>query len=222
MREDPGQAPRRRRQAQRPPVSSSQGHGGKNQQLWQRAASRESPRPLPSYRDGDRAGAPSLDERADVEWRAPRPPQREAPPPVASYLAEDGQTYMLLNLADGEETSVPKRRAAPEPFPPTPQNRAHGAGLLRVSGYALLGALLGGAPGVALGAVVALIALIRLARFERRSRSWRVKAAQRGQEQRLPAKATSERLRLMTALWQSLGAVALGGVALILLLTALR
>jgi hypothetical protein len=117
---------------------------------------------------------------------------------------------------------VAKRRAALEPFPSTNQNRAPGAGLLRASGLALLGALLGGAPGIALGVVVALVALVRLARFERRARSWRAKAAQRDQAQRLPARATSERLRLMTALWQGLLALALGAAALILLLTALR
>lgn len=223
MREDPSQAPRRGRSAQRSPARQGQGAADRSQPLWQRAASREAPpHPLQNYRDAEPAWPPTPDGRAAAEWQPPHPPQRGGAPPVASYLAEDSQAYTLRDLADGEETQVPKRRAALEPFPPTNQNRAHGAGLLRVSGYALLGALLGGAPGVALGALVALIALIRLARFERRSRSWRAKAAQRDQPQRLPAKATNERLRLMTALWQSLGAVALGGVALILLFTALR
>lgn len=223
MREDPSQAPRRGRSAQRSPARLGQGFADRSQPLWQRAASREAPpRPLQNYRDAEPAWPPTPDGREAAEWQPPHPPQREGAPAVASYLAEDSQTYTLRDLANGEETQAPKRRAAPEPFPPTKQNRAHGAGLLRVSGYALLGALLGGAPGVALGAVVAVIALIRLARFERRARAWRTKTAARGEMPRLPARATNERLRLMTAMWQSLGAVALGSVALILLFTALR
>jgi hypothetical protein len=221
MREDPSQAPRGGRPAQSPPTLSGQGHVDRSQPLWQRAASREAPpHPLQSYREASPpAWPPSPDQRPAA---APHPPQRGGPPPTASYLAEDNQTYTLRDLAAGEETQVPKRRAAPEAFPPSPQNHAPGVGLLRASGFALLGALLGGAPGVALGVVVAVVALVRLERFERRARSWRAKAEKGGQAQRLPARATSERLRLMTALWQSLGAVAFGGAALLLLLTALR
>lgn len=117
---------------------------------------------------------------------------------------------------------MPKRRAVAERFPPTAQNSAPGAGLQRLSGYALLGALLGGAPGLALGLLTALITLARLARFETRTSAWRKKTARDGQTPPLPARATSERLRLMTALWQSLGAVILGGIALFLLFTALH
>ncbi|HEU0028431.1 MAG TPA: hypothetical protein VFQ25_15060 [Ktedonobacterales bacterium] len=172
-----------------------------------------------SHRDAPPLWPP---EERDAIERPPRPVQRGGPPQVASYLDEDNQAYILRDLDDGGEAEVPKRRAAPEPFPPTSKSRAPGAGLLRASGYALLGALLGGAPGVALGAMVALIALVRLAAFQRRARVWRALAEESDPAKRLPTRATSERLRLMTALWQSLGAVALGGAALALLLTALR
>jgi hypothetical protein len=135
---------------------------------------------------------------------------------------EDTHEYHLRDFDTGLAAQTPKRRAATEVFPPTKENRAPGAGLLRASGYALLGALLGGAPGVALGLAVALVALVRLARFERRVRGWRAKGEEREQDARLPAKATSERLRLLTALWQGMGAAALGAVAVLLLLTAMR
>ncbi|HEX9038792.1 MAG TPA: hypothetical protein VF808_17555 [Ktedonobacterales bacterium] len=135
-------------------------------------------------------------------------------------MAEDNQSYVLRDLDSGHETQALKRRAAQEVFPPTRENRAPGAGLLRVSGFALLGAMFGGAPGVALGAIVVLVALVRLASFESRTRAWRTRREKREPDQRLPARATNERLRLVTALWQGLGAVALGGAALLLLLTA--
>jgi hypothetical protein len=138
------------------------------------------------------------------------------------YLAEDPQVYTLQDLASGAEASVPKRRAAFDVFPATPASQTPGGGLLRVSGYALLGALLGGAPGAVLGALVVVVALVRLARFERRARHWRSQAPPGDQPQRLPARASSERLRLMTAFWQGLGALLLGGGALLLLLTALN
>ncbi len=220
MREDPSRASRGRRPAQEAPASP--GRAERSQPLWQRAASKDAPqRPLQSYRDAELAWPPSPDQRSAAAQPYP-PLQRDEAPRITSYLSEDHQSYSLRDLAGGEESLVPKRRAAPEPFPPTRQNRAPGAGLLRASGYALLGALLGGAPGVALGLIVAVIALVRLDRFERRARAWRRKAAKRDRAQRLPARATSERLRLITALWQGLAAVTLGGAALFLLLTALR
>lgn len=155
--------------------------------------------------------------------------ESSGPPPLAryaKYVAEDPQTYTLLDLASDEEARVSKRRATAEIFPPTRKARAPGAGLLRASGYALLGALLGGAPGIALGLIVALVALVRLSAFERRASTWRRARApqrlERGEAQRLPAEATSERLRLMTALWQGLGGLVLGGVTLLLLLMALH
>jgi hypothetical protein len=143
-------------------------------------------------------------------------------PQIVRYLAEDTQAYTLHDLVEGDATRVAKQRAAPEQFPPSREQRAPGAGLLRLSGYALFGALLGGAPGAALGALITLIALVRLARFERRARTWRASATKHGATKRLPTRATNERLRLMTALWQSVGATVLGGIVLALLLTALR
>lgn len=221
MREGPRPAPHGRRPAQSPPAQSGPGPVDRNQPLWRRAASREGPqRPLLSRRDAPPAWPPP-DER-DAGGRPPRPAPRDSVPQVASYLDEDDRAYLLRDLDGGGETYVPKRRAAPEPFPPSRESRAPGAGLLRASGYALLGALLGGAPGVALGALVAFIALVRLAAFERRARVWLMLAEESGPSKRLPSRASSERLRLMTALWQSLGAMALGGAALFLLFTALR
>jgi hypothetical protein len=143
-------------------------------------------------------------------------------PLLASYVGEDAQRYTLRDLAAGIEITVPKRRAVAERFPPTAQHRAPGAGLQRLSGYALLGALLGGAPGLALGLLTAPVALARLVQFERRTNAWLKKATRDGQPPRLPARASSERLRLVTAFWQSLGAAVLGGIALVLLLTALH
>lgn len=151
-----------------------------------------------------------------------RSSHRGASPRLVSYQAEDKQTYRLHDLVAGDEAQVAKRRAAPEPFPPSREQRAAGAGLLRLSGYALIGALLGGAPGAALGALVALVALVRLLAFERRARSWRARAKKNDAARRLPATATNERLRLMTALWQSAGAAILGMLVLALLLTAVR
>lgn len=178
--------------------------------LWRRAASQPVARP-PQY-------AP---ERAPVSG-PPRAPQQGSPPRLATYVDEDDQKYHLRDFDTGLATLAPKRRAAPEVFPPTRQSRAPGAGLLRASGYALFSALLGGAPGIALGLIVALIALIQLVRFERRARTWRADPPEQARDARLPARATSERLRLLTALWQGLGAAALGAIAVLLLLTAMN
>jgi hypothetical protein len=222
MREGPRPGPHGRRPAQSPPAQSGPGPVDRDQPLWRRAASREGPpRPLPPRRDAPPAWPSVADER-DADGRLPRPAPRDSAPQVASYLDEDDRAYLLRDLDGGGETHVPKRRAAPEPFPPTSKSRAAGAGLLRASGYALLGALLGGAPGVALGALVALIALVRLAAFQRRAHMWRALAEESDAASRLPTRATSERFRLMAALWQGLGAMALGGAALFLFFTALR
>ena len=187
--------------------------------LWRRAAAQPVARPPrpPQYEP----------ERAPVSGPS-RAPRLDAPPRLATYEDEDDQKYHLRDFDTGLATLAPKRRANPEVFPPTRQSRAPGAGLLRASGYALFSALLGGAPGIVLGLVVALLALIQLARFERRARTWRAKSPEKGREARearearLPAKATSERLRLLTALWQGLGAAALGAIAVLLLLTAMN
>lgn len=187
----------------------------RDEPLWRRAASSPASRP-PQRTPNSR---PPL-QRAPVS-RPPRLPAVEAPPALAIYAGEDTQEYRLRDFETGLAAQAPKRRAAPEVFPPTRAERAPGAGLLRASGYALFGALLGGAPGLALGVVVAVIALARLARFERRTRVWRAKRGAQHGDQRLPARATNERLRLLTALWQSLGAVALGGIALLLLFTVM-
>lgn len=153
---------------------------------------------------------------------AARPPRPGAPPRLVSYLGEDRQVYMLRDLLADVEAQVAKRRAAPEPFPPSREQRAVGSRLLRLSGYALFGSLLGGAPGAALGTLVALVALARLVGFERRAHAWRVRAAKDDAAKRLPAAASNERLRLMTALWQGVVAMTLGGCILALLLTATR
>lgn len=228
MREDHRKPPRERLPAYHAPASGDRRSVESRQPRRQRADFQDAI-PRTSHLQGKVASAwppsrPQPPETPNNPGRPGRAVQRGRPS-VVSYLDEDHQGYTLLDLIDREETSVPKRRAMPEVFPPTRQNPAPGAGLLRLSGYALLGALLGGAPGVALGLVIAVIALARLDRFERRAHSWRRKAmqaAQDAQQRRLPVGATSERLRLMTALWQSLGAVALGGVALLLLFTALH
>lgn len=206
MREYPDLTPRGGRPPQSPPNPRRQGPAESDQPLWRRAVSPDAPHEPRSQRDPR-----SL-------WAR----RREGPPQIASYEAEDSQVYTLRNLIADEETQVSKRRAAPEAFPPTRQQRAQGATLLRLSGFALLGALLGGAPGVALGTLIALIALVKLTRFEQRTRVWRRKAKDAGAAPRLPARATSERLRLMTAFWQSASAVVIGAAALVLLLTALR
>lgn len=187
--------------------ASGQRRMDRDEPLWRRAASNPASRPP---------------QRAPVSG-----PQRapfDAPAPgltLATYAGEDSQRYLLRDYETGLAAQAPKRRAPPEVFPPTRADRAPGVGLLRASGFALFGALLGGAPGLALGLVVAVLALARLARFERRTRRWRAKRDERDRDPRLPARATSERLRLLTALWQSLGAVILGGIVLLLLLTTM-
>lgn len=219
MREDGDPTPPARQRAQRPhapgnqrrpeePVRGVRGPRFEEAAPYSASSSR---RRLPAWH----ARQESL--HVDSAVRSPRP---GAPPRLVSYLGEDRQAYMLRDLLAGDEAQVAKRRAAPEPFPPTREQRAVGSRLLRLSGYALFGSLLGGAPGAALGALVTLVALARLVGFERRAHIWQAREAKDDAAKRLPAAATNERLRLMTALWQGVGAVALGGCILALLLTA--
>ena len=158
----------------------------------------------------------SPDDRYDDEW-----------PATVRFVEEDGSDYIVLDLLTGNERRVPKQRLALEMFPATRQYPLRGSTLLRLSGFALIGALLGGVVGIMLGSIVLVVALIRLAAFERRAHVWRSRQAQgviqsRRRQRRiaLPAAATSERLRLLTALGQSLLAIALA-VAELSLATAL-
>jgi hypothetical protein len=221
MREDYDQAPGRWLAANRPPASRDRRPIEGYQHRWRPASfHEESPHVSRSTPDHTASWPPA--ESLSASGRPRRPLQHGWSPRIVSYLVEDSQAYVLHDLVEGYETQVPKRRAAPEIFPPTREQQAPGAGLVRLSGFALFGVLLGGAPGSLLGALVALIAMVRLVGFERRVQIWRSHAAERGSVQRLPAEATSERLRLITALWQSVGAAVLGSTVLALLLVVLR
>lgn len=172
--------------------------------------------------------SPSLPRHADE--RAPRrfsPAARARDinahlPHIAEYVGEDRSTYTLWDMAADDEVEVAKRRASPDPFPAQRSYPLRGALLMRLSGFALVGTVLGGAPGAALGLVVALVAFARLLAFRRRARVWSRRPNGSAAPRRLPSIATAERLRLLTALGQSLLALLIGGALLVLLLTALR
>lgn len=131
-------------------------------------------------------------------------------PLTARFLDEDESTY-LVGEPHGERTArVPKRRAPAERFGPGSGNRVAGTGLLRCSGYAIVGGVLGGVVGIVLGSLVVLVALVRLGRFSRRVRRWRRAHRDPDGTPPLPATATAERQRLLAALGQGLLAVILG------------
>lgn len=173
---------------------------------------------------------PSRPQRRQAAMQAPARRAHPAPardvsdrlPHLAEYVTEDRSTYTLWDIAANDEVEVAKLRANPDPFPPEHSHPVPGALLLRLSGIALVATLLGGAPGAALGLAVALVAFARLLVFRRRARVWSRRAGGAPAPRRLPSVATAERLRLLTALGQSLLALFLGGALLALLLTALR
>lgn len=155
---------------------------------------------------------------------AARPPRAVGAhlPRLAEYVGEDRSAYILWDMAANDEVEVAKRRASPDPFPPERRQPLPGALLLRLSGFALVATLLGGAPGAALGLVIAPVAFVRLLVFQRRARAWSRRGNASAAPRRLPSVATAERLRLLTALGQSVLALLVGSALLVLLLTALR
>lgn len=176
-----------------------------------RMDSHAAPRQPLARRDG--RGAPAHAPLRGVGAHLPR---------MVEYVREDRSTYTLWDMAASDEVEVTKRRASPDPFPPKRSQPLPGALLLRLSGVALAATLLGGAPGAALGLMVAMVAFVRLLAFQQRAHSWSRQRGAAGAPLRLPSVATSERLRLVTALGQSLLALFVGGSLLVLLLTALR
>jgi hypothetical protein len=143
-----------------------------------------------------------------------------ARPQIVAFTDQRDGAYLVHDLDEDQPLLVPRGYAQPEPFPHTQGQAQRGALLLRWSKYALIGALLGGVGGLALGALVALAAVIQLGRFKRRVRRWqrRARMGRHDAQDLLPASASSERSRLLGALGQGVLAAVLGaGVCLLLL-----
>ncbi len=124
----------------------------------------------------------------------------------------------LEDLEDGDLVSVPKHYAVAEPFPVTTGRKAPGARLLRWSAYALLAAVCGGGGGILLGVLVTLVATVQLQRFALRVRRWRRRHRRSDGSSVLPAAASAQRLRLLTAWVQGMLAIVIGGALLALVL----
>lgn len=154
-------------------------------------------------------------ERSSVRPQSPR----SAPHRLAEYISENRSAYVLWDIASGSEREITKHRAVPDAFPAPPKHPLPGSRIMNISTAALAAALLGGVPGIILGVIGALAACIRLANLGGRVRSWRRSAEDDDESRQLPSAATSERLRLLTGLGQSLIAVGAGSAILLLLLT---
>ena len=133
-----------------------------------------------------------------------------------SYAAAAEQEYLVRTLENDHILQVPKHYAPSEPFPPERGLPPPGGRLLRWSAYALLLVGLGGLGGVLLGVLVVLVAGVQLARFSLRVRRWRRRHKAAGIPM-VPAVASAERVRLLSALGQGLLAVVLGSLLLALL-----
>lgn len=133
-----------------------------------------------------------------------------------SYEAAAEQEYLVRTLENGQFLRVPKHYAPSEPFPPERGQPPPGGRLLRWSAYALLLVGLGGLGGVLLGVPVVLAAGVQLAHFSLRVWRWR-RRHRAANTPVLPAVASAERVRLLSALGQGLLAVVLGSLLLALL-----
>ncbi len=151
--------------------------------------------------------------------------RRERPGEIAhfaSFVRQSEEAYVVRDLdaldalGDGDLVSVPKHYAVAEPFPVATGRKAPGARLLRWSAYALLAAVCGGVGGVLLGALVTLVATVQLQRFALRVRRWRRRRRGPDGSPVLPAAASAQRLRLLTAWVQGMLAIVIG-VALLAL-----
>jgi hypothetical protein len=175
--------------------------------------------PLFSEQRGPR-GAPSarriLGSDAWQDEEAEEEPPASAPRYVR-YQDTTPREYIVRALSNDRVIQVPRQFARATPFPPTRDQPAPGAGLLRWSSYALLAVGLGGLGGVLLGGIVALVAAVRLMRFSEHARSWRRRSGGTG-PRALPAAASAERLRLLGALGQAMLAALLGSALLLLLI----
>jgi hypothetical protein len=127
-------------------------------------------------------------------------------PVIAAFTEQSPDAYIVRDLDARRIVTVPKERARPDPFPPTPQQPVAGLIVLRTSCYALVLALLGGVGGIVLGVLVVFAAWIGLQRFGRRARQWR----RAHPDALLPALARTEYDRLIGAVWQGLLALIIG------------
>lgn len=136
---------------------------------------------------------------------------------IVRYAEATERAYLVQAISDDQLLQVPKSYAPAEPFPLASSQHAPGARLLRWSVYALLGVGLGGLGGVLIGVPVVLAASVQLTRFARRVRRWRRDRQEADRIPALPAAASDERLRLLSAFGQGLLAIVLGGLLLRLL-----
>ncbi len=153
-------------------------------------------------------------ERYPEHWKHPRAASEH----FAEYVSEDRSSYTLWDTANYSRRQIAKWRAVPDAYPPPPKYSPPGSRVQRLSIIALVGALIGGAPGIALGLCGIVVACIRLSSFGARQRAWRRRSESEDAPRRLPSAATSERLRLLTGLGQSLIAMLVGSAILLLLM----
>jgi hypothetical protein len=139
-------------------------------------------------------------------------------PVIAAFTEQSADAYVVRDLDARRTVTVPKERARPDPFPPTPHQPVAGLNVLRASGYALALALMGGVGGIALGVLVALAALAGIQRFGRRARQWR----RTHPGALLPAFARTEYDRLIGALWQAVLATLIGAAIVAFFVGILR
>ncbi len=136
----------------------------------------------------------------------PLPSQVNGVPLLAQFQRQTPDAYAVRDLHYGDIVTIPKDRALPEPFPPTPELPVPGVRVLRWSGVALLLAVLGGVGGLLLGLFCLLAALAGIVRFRRRAHRWRAAHVNAP----LPAPARAEYDRLRGARGQALLAIVIG------------
>lgn len=134
-----------------------------------------------------------------------------AGPLIVRFVEEDDDSYLVGEPGGDRTARVPKRRAFTASSTPAQRRSASSERLLRWSSYALVGAVLGGVLGIALGCIVMLAALIRLARLSGNLRRWQRRQRAGGNPRLLPEGATRERMQALAALGQGFLAALLGG-----------
>lgn len=146
-------------------------------------------------------------------------------PRSVRYQDQSRAAYLVREINDSQHVRVAKQRAVADTYPPNAAARSADMRLLRWSGYALLGVLLGGVGAIILGLLTASLAALLLMRHSHRVRAWRRAHRAAGSDSSnallLPAAASDERARLRTALWQGVIAAVLGLVFLFALLDRL-
>jgi hypothetical protein len=133
------------------------------------------------------------------------------------YYEDESTSTYVVRASGARQVLVPKARNGAEPFPITDGHQPLAARLAQWSAFALLGVALGGVGGIILGLPVVVVASVGLADHARRVRSWRDGHVGPDGVLPLPAPATTERLRLWTAFWQGLVALACGGAVIVFL-----